>query len=159
MDVNLAALVKAMRDAQRTYFKTRSTDALEMSKRLEREVDAIVASILSPQESLFNLPPGGRVQSPPPCPRTADFDGPGYVPERDKERLNSQLQSIHALMKDGLWRTLADISKTTKAPEASVSAALRALRRPKFGGYNVEREYVKDGLHRYRVTTPFKATA
>ena len=32
-------LVNSMRKAQREYFATRSSDALELSKRLEREVD------------------------------------------------------------------------------------------------------------------------
>lgn len=35
-------LVFAMREAQRTYFKERTQSALKESKRLEREVDAVL---------------------------------------------------------------------------------------------------------------------
>lgn len=33
-------LVKRMRDAQKRFFKVRGTDALELSRKLEKEVDA-----------------------------------------------------------------------------------------------------------------------
>lgn len=48
-----AELVKRMREAQRTYFRTRAASVLEESKRLEREVDAVVSDILS-GPSLFD---------------------------------------------------------------------------------------------------------
>ena len=54
-------------------------------------------------------------------------------------------------MADGQWRTLKEIAAATGAPEASVSARLRDLRNERFGGYAVEREYIGDGLWRYRV--------
>ncbi len=41
----LASLVKEMRDAQRTYFRTRSGDALAEAKRLEKAVDEAVKTI------------------------------------------------------------------------------------------------------------------
>ena len=37
-----ADLIKAMRDAQKEYFKTRSTAALNKSKELEKQVDTIL---------------------------------------------------------------------------------------------------------------------
>lgn len=37
--VQFRRLVREMREAQKRYFKTRSLDVLETSKRLEREVD------------------------------------------------------------------------------------------------------------------------
>lgn len=42
----LASLVRAMRQAQATYFKTRSQEALLASKNLERQVDNAVSALL-----------------------------------------------------------------------------------------------------------------
>lgn len=44
----LARLVRAMRGAQRQYFRTRSSADLEHSKAMERQLDATVAEILEP---------------------------------------------------------------------------------------------------------------
>lgn len=38
-------LVREMREAQRSYFRTRSKDLLEKSKLLEREVDREIARV------------------------------------------------------------------------------------------------------------------
>lgn len=46
----------------------------------------------------------------------------------DLERLNAQMQRVHALMADEQWRTLREISNATDDPEASVSARLRDYR-------------------------------
>jgi hypothetical protein len=53
-------------------------------------------------------------------------------------------------MLDHQWHTLADLA-TTGDPEASVSARLRDLRKPKFGGFHIERRYVSAGLWAYRL--------
>lgn len=79
------------------------------------------------------------------------FDGKTYDPERDKERLKTQLFNVWRLMKDGRWRTLEQISVKVGCPEASVSARLRDFRKRKFGGHVVEREYVQRGLFKYRL--------
>ena len=52
---------------------------------------------------------------------------------------NSQLGAVLRLMDDGEFRTLESISVTVGAPEASVSARLRDLRKSQFGGFNVTR--------------------
>ena len=58
------------------------------------------------------------------------------------------LAGMEALMKrDGF----ATIAEAVGSPEASVSARLRDLRKPAFGGHTVERQYVERGLFRYRV--------
>lgn len=49
----LATLVRQMRDAQRTYFRERSPQALNTSKELERRVDRAVADVLDKQQKLF----------------------------------------------------------------------------------------------------------
>lgn len=80
-----------------------------------------------------------------------DRDGETFEPHRDRARLNRQALVVFSIMRDGQWRTLAQISDLTGEPEASVSARLRDLRKEKFGGRTVERQYVHDGLWKYRV--------
>jgi len=79
------------------------------------------------------------------------FDGAEVVPERDNERLSHQIDRIFELMKDGRERTLADIAAQTGAPEASVSAQLRNLRKRRFGLHQVLRRYCGNGLFAYTV--------
>lgn len=83
------------------------------------------------------------------------FDGETYDPEKDHSRLTQQLAKVRDLMLDGKWRTLAQIAEEVGAPEASVSARLRDLRKSKFGNFKVGRQRVpgdKKGLHVYRVS-------
>lgn len=82
-----------------------------------------------------------------------DFDGRTYRPERDRTRLSRQLVAVRSVLSDHGWHTLEEIAGKTGEPEASVSARIRDLRKPKFGGYTVEREYVERGLWRYRMAT------
>lgn len=79
------------------------------------------------------------------------FDGETYDPDRDRERLSRQLYAVLDVMKDGIWRTLPDLANATQSPEASVSARLRDLRKPRFGAHTVERQYLKKGLFQYRL--------
>ncbi len=79
------------------------------------------------------------------------FDGETYDHERDGARLTGQHGRVWSVLSDGEWHTLSDIARSTGDPEASVSARLRDLRKPKFGAHNVNREYVKSGLHRYQL--------
>lgn len=83
--------------------------------------------------------------------QVAKFDGATYDPAQDNARLSKQLVSVRQLMLDGAWRTLAEIAHDVGAPEASVSARLRDLRKPKFGGWKVEHDRVSGGTWRYRV--------
>lgn len=84
------------------------------------------------------------------APEQFEFGGSTFDPAKDGARLSKQLKSVLALMSDGGWRTLADISQAVNAPEASVSARLRDLRRE---GYVVDRHRLpqKNGLHSYRL--------
>jgi hypothetical protein len=79
------------------------------------------------------------------------FDGSDYIPSRDDARLSGQLLRVWDCMKDEQWRTLREISNITGDPEASISAQLRHLRKPRFGGYDVEKEYVSNGLYKYKL--------
>jgi hypothetical protein len=79
------------------------------------------------------------------------FDGAEYQPTRDDARLTGQLLRIWNVVCDQQWRTLEEISRATGDPQASISAQLRHLRKPRFGGHEVEKLYVANGLYRYRV--------
>ncbi len=81
----------------------------------------------------------------------AGFDGATLEPARDQARLAHQLLRVKAAIQDGRWRTLGQLVEITGAPEASVSARLRDLRKPRFGGYVIERRFVARGLHEYRL--------
>jgi len=79
------------------------------------------------------------------------FDGETFEPLRDEKRLGGQLRRVLRLMSDGAWRTLAEISLLTEAPESSVSARLRDARKERFGKHVVERRYLGNGLFEYRL--------
>lgn len=86
--------------------------------------------------------------------------GPAYVPALDEPRLTQQHERIKALMLDGQWRSLKEISDRLDYPEASISAQLRHLRKERFGGYIVEKKRVSIqnlGTYVYRVLPPVPA--
>lgn len=108
-----------------------------------------------------------------------EHDGPGLEPS-DQARLSTLLERVRAFMVFGRfiidvdeheerelwtkvdltpvefaerWFTLREISSYTGGSEASVSARLRDLRKPKFGGWDVQRRHrgdPKKGLFEYR---------
>lgn len=79
------------------------------------------------------------------------FNGSDYEPARDDARLTGQLLRIWEAVKGGQWLTLEQIAGLTGDPQASVSAQLRHLRKPRFGGHKVEKKYLGNGLYQYRV--------
>lgn len=80
------------------------------------------------------------------------YNGPAYDPGKDFARLHAQTARIKDLMLDGEWRSLHEIAESTGDPEASVSAQLRHLRKPRFGSYRVEKRRRGDGgTFEYRV--------
>lgn len=70
----------------------------------------------------------------------------------DMPRLNKQLQAVYDIMRDGNWRTLPELRYHVKATTQSLSARLRDFRKPKFGGFLVERRKI-GGLFEYRLDT------
>lgn len=72
------------------------------------------------------------------------FDGADYNPNKDEKRLTKQHEIIRDLMKDGKMRSLSEIEVVTGYPQASISAQLRHLRKPRFGGYFVGKKRVKN---------------
>lgn len=85
----------------------------------------------------------------------ARFDGDAGIEDlADHERLARQLDKVEHVMIDGRWRTLSELSKLIDAPTPSISARLRDLRKPRFGGYDVQRRQrtmAAKGTYEYRV--------
>jgi hypothetical protein len=79
-----------------------------------------------------------------------DFDGDTYDRDRDQLRLSGMMARVAATMADGQWHTLHELAVITGGSEAAVSARLRDLRKPRFGGHVVERRYIEGGLWEYR---------
>lgn len=83
-----------------------------------------------------------------------DFDGETYEPDRDGERLLKQFQQVRRIMLDGQWHYNAELAAAAKGSESGVAARVRDLRKKKFGGYVVQRQYVSKGLWKYRLILP-----
>jgi hypothetical protein len=81
------------------------------------------------------------------------FDGAHYNHIRDHLRLSHQHNRIFNLMLDGVWRSLQDIEKETGDTSASISAALRNMRKPRFGGHTVNKQNVGSGRWLYQLVT------
>jgi hypothetical protein len=82
------------------------------------------------------------------------FDGTTYESQHDMARLSGQLLRVLVAMNDGRWRTLRELSAEADGSEASVSARLRDLRKPRFGARIVERRrrgQATRGIHEYRL--------
>ena len=83
-----------------------------------------------------------------------DFDGATYEFQFDHSRLSGQVARVFAFMAFGYWHTLDEIAAATGDPCQSVSARLRDLRKPRFGGHTIDRRRrgdPKDGLFEYRL--------
>ena len=71
--------------------------------------------------------------------------------QEDKPRLQRQREKVLEKMKDGVWRTLYDLSEAIGEPSPSVSVRLREFNYDKWAhlGYWKERERVKEGKGTY----------
>ena len=54
MEQQIISAVRAMRDAQKEYFRTRDVNVLRRSKALEKRVDTLLAEYDNPQKDLFD---------------------------------------------------------------------------------------------------------
>lgn len=85
------------------------------------------------------------------------FNGSDYIPAFDDSRLTGQIKRVYSLMIDGKWRTLSEIEQATGDPQASISAQLRHLRKPRFGSHTVNKDRRGDknnGLFEYQLIKP-----
>ena len=81
------------------------------------------------------------------------FGGDTFDPVLDGPRLTKQLDRVFGVLSSGRWYTLDELSTATRAPQASVSARLRDLRKTIHGGWIIERRRRGDlarGLYEYR---------
>lgn len=78
------------------------------------------------------------------------FDG-ATVQAEDVPRLSGQLATIAELVSDRRWWTLRDLAERAACSEASASARLRDLRKPRFGSHTIERRRRDGGLFEYRL--------
>ena len=83
------------------------------------------------------------------------FDGAGFDPDLDGERLARQLRAIRDYLfglEGDRFATVGEIASALGFPECSVSAQLRNLRKPRHGGYKIEsRRLTETGLFGYRL--------
>lgn len=75
------------------------------------------------------------------------FNGSDYQADADNARLTGQIARVYELMRDGCWRTLDEIAGETGDPQASISAQLRHLRKPRFGAHTVEKRPRGERMH------------
>ena len=54
IEQQIISAVRAMREAQKEYFRTRDVNVLRRSKALEKRVDTLLAEYDNPQKDLFN---------------------------------------------------------------------------------------------------------
>lgn len=82
-----------------------------------------------------------------------DRDGSTFEHAYDFDRLNRQMRAVGEFMADGRWHLLHAIAAGVGAPEASVSARLRDMRKAKYGGFQIDRRRDPDskGLWWYRL--------
>jgi len=85
---------------------------------------------------------------------------PGLETSADRERIGRQREVVKAFMLYAGWVTLEDAQKEIQAkygvfvPLPSLSARFRDMRKPRYGGYLVKRQYLGEGLYRYRLFEP-----
>ena len=74
------------------------------------------------------------------------FDGESFDPALDGDRLSRQFDQVRAIMLRGAWVTVREIARELgHASEASVSARVRDLRKPRCGGYDIRRRRRRTG--------------
>ena len=79
------------------------------------------------------------------------FDGGTFVPQRDMARLSGQLSKVRKILQDKQWHTLEELARLSGGSLAGVSARIRDLRKAKFGGHHIDRQYVSHGIWKYRM--------
>ncbi len=68
----------------------------------------------------------------------ARYEGP-IDAKIDFDRLQGGIRKVHSLLLTHNWFTLSEIENETGIPQASASAFIRHLRKPRFGGFKIEK--------------------
>ena len=63
----------------------------------------------------------------------------------------TQIDRVMLAIKDGQWKTLEEVSEITGDTTPSISARLRDLRKPQFGGHTILRRKVNANLFEYKI--------
>ena len=79
------------------------------------------------------------------------FDGNTYESKKDFQRLTAQLGKVSNALMSAKWLTLAELEQLLHEPQASISARIRDLRKPKFGGLLIDRRRRSEGTFEYRL--------
>ena len=109
----------------------------QQADTLKRHLEIPLISIPSPQ------PPGS----------SREFQS--HSTPADKAKMESNRAAVLALMLDGRERSLRMIrAECGFDPETEISARLRELRRPEYGGYEVKCWRFPDGVYRYQLAVP-----
>jgi len=112
---------------------------------------------------LFSRKPAASVQSFDSLPSSSNNgprlitlpDGRSFDQNLDSERLSSQMDRVIEAVSDGQYHDLNSLVAKCGGTTASISARLRDLRKPKFGGHTVTSTRVGDprsGKWVYKVT-------
>lgn len=91
-----------------------------------------------------------------------DRDGVTFTPEFDRDRLNRQALDVYDTLAGnygapgGQWWTLRELADFTGHPEASISARIRDLRKPRYGALTIDRRRRGEGrgTWEYRLEPP-----
>lgn len=83
-------------------------------------------------------------------------DGDTFDSGEDESRLNIQMNRTWGVLSDYQWHTPAELEQRVGDSWASVSARVRDLRKPRFGGHRIESRRVPGGkgLWEYRLAAP-----
>lgn len=84
-------------------------------------------------------------------PEEGEFAGRTFVPNRDEARLRGQEMAVFKVLQDGEWHTLNELAEKCGGSTQAISARIRDLRKPEFGGFDVKAENFGGGLWKYRL--------
>lgn len=74
------------------------------------------------------------------------------IKESYHSRMNSRMLSVLTLISDGEWRSLKQISEAVAYPSLTgLSACIRSLRKPEYGGHVIEKRFISESLYEYRL--------
>lgn len=80
------------------------------------------------------------------------FDGETFDKKKDGLRLGRQLLAVRDYMTGRGWVTISEVAAAVSGSQTGVAAAMRSLRKEKFGGHLVESRRRKEtGLWEYQL--------